>query len=387
MVNKRKREESDDSDSDEIVPGKQILPVANLPDNFDREPEDGLQYLFLVRRDARRLPHTTRVCNPYEMPEINITAQAVLPQASVNLLPCEEWRAAFQSHFHNLRKNLTQPTIHVPSNSPGPRERTIPEKKDRDAWWKFLSGYPESAWAPKDRSARKRPTAYSRMRGFPDTGDDEVHGSTAPPLDAQLTQDGVSDIQDSSFVNAAQNPPTMSLDHSRCLSTSTAPHVVNPAISSEQVREQQITTHLSPPEITPTRLREIDHRMSIHLLMYFTHWMNVHLQNPDDSSTGISSSHGRWIFALLTKVEDQLSADEMNLLRNVARACLMIIKHYRAKPRESGEVVEGTRPTPPEVGKRTRMSDASCWMVFTAVAGHWGQRDLWLDAEATLANV
>lgn len=49
MVNKRKRDDLSDSDSDEVTPGKQILPVANLPYDFDQEPQDGMQYLFLVR--------------------------------------------------------------------------------------------------------------------------------------------------------------------------------------------------------------------------------------------------------------------------------------------------------------------------------------------------
>ena len=46
---KRKREELDDSDDDEPAYGKQILPVANLPHDFDEEPVDGMQYLFTVR--------------------------------------------------------------------------------------------------------------------------------------------------------------------------------------------------------------------------------------------------------------------------------------------------------------------------------------------------
>lgn len=47
---KRKWEDTEyDSDDDEPTFGKQILPVANLPMNFDREPEDGLEYLFTVR--------------------------------------------------------------------------------------------------------------------------------------------------------------------------------------------------------------------------------------------------------------------------------------------------------------------------------------------------
>jgi hypothetical protein len=45
---KRKREDDYDSDDDQSF-GRQILPVANLPLDFDTEPTDGLQYLFTVR--------------------------------------------------------------------------------------------------------------------------------------------------------------------------------------------------------------------------------------------------------------------------------------------------------------------------------------------------
>jgi hypothetical protein len=48
-VSKRKHEELDDSDDEEPSFGRQILPVANLPEDFDGIPEDGLQYLFTVR--------------------------------------------------------------------------------------------------------------------------------------------------------------------------------------------------------------------------------------------------------------------------------------------------------------------------------------------------
>jgi hypothetical protein len=43
---KRKREEVED---DDLSFQKQILPVADLPDNFDAPPMDGMQYLFMVR--------------------------------------------------------------------------------------------------------------------------------------------------------------------------------------------------------------------------------------------------------------------------------------------------------------------------------------------------
>ena len=50
MLLKRKRDElEEDAEEDEPSYGKQILPVANLPDDFDEEPVDGMQYLFTVR--------------------------------------------------------------------------------------------------------------------------------------------------------------------------------------------------------------------------------------------------------------------------------------------------------------------------------------------------
>lgn len=58
---KRKWEDTEyDSDDDEPSFGKQTLPVANLPLDFDREPEDGLQYLFMTRCTAATACHESR---------------------------------------------------------------------------------------------------------------------------------------------------------------------------------------------------------------------------------------------------------------------------------------------------------------------------------------
>lgn len=47
---KRKRGEYENSDDEnDHVVGKQVLPVADLPFDFDGVPEDGAQYLFTVR--------------------------------------------------------------------------------------------------------------------------------------------------------------------------------------------------------------------------------------------------------------------------------------------------------------------------------------------------
>ena len=60
-MTKRKRDDDDQGDQeledsfDELVDdepskfGAQVLPVAELPDNFNGVPEDGASYLFMVR--------------------------------------------------------------------------------------------------------------------------------------------------------------------------------------------------------------------------------------------------------------------------------------------------------------------------------------------------
>jgi hypothetical protein len=49
MPPKRKRDDRDDSEGEDMSFGRQILPVANLPEDFQDEPLDGMQYLFTVR--------------------------------------------------------------------------------------------------------------------------------------------------------------------------------------------------------------------------------------------------------------------------------------------------------------------------------------------------
>lgn len=49
LIMKRKYDELDEFEFEEVSFGKQILPVAELPADFDDEPADGMQYLFTVR--------------------------------------------------------------------------------------------------------------------------------------------------------------------------------------------------------------------------------------------------------------------------------------------------------------------------------------------------
>ena len=125
--------------------------------------------------------------------------------------------------------------------------------------------------------------------------------------------------------------------------------------------------------------------MSLHLLMYFTHWINVHTQKPELPSLLVTDTHARWIFALLSRVDDNVSADEMNLLRNLARAALTLLKQLiqqRSTPAGMELITDaGVIPT------IIPMDEISCWLVVSVVVGVWGQRDIWMDAEAMLVSL
>ena len=92
--------------------------------------------------------------------------------------------------------------------------------------------------------------------------------------------------------------------------------------------------------------------------MYFTHWIQLYLKAPQVDDHVPTESHARWMFALLSRVEEHIYADDMNLLRNLARACLGLLK---------------------DVPCRQRMGETSCWLIVTIVADIWKQRDLWIE--------
>jgi hypothetical protein len=103
--------------------------------------------------------------------------------------------------------------------------------------------------------------------------------------------------------------------------------------------------------------------------MYFTHWTNLHLQ--PEKRCRVTQTHARWIFVLLSRVDDYISADDMHLLRNLARAYLALLKDLIHSKME--RVAED-------------INAASCWLIISTVVGIWGQRDLWMEAEEIMKS-
>lgn len=125
--------------------------------------------------------------------------------------------------------------------------------------------------------------------------------------------------------------------------------------------------------------------MAIHLLMYFAHWINLYLQQPDPAARPLES-HARWIFVLLTKVEDNISADDMSLLRNLARSCLGLLQELIGTRRVlvKSEDLDGLNS---EGDDQDIMSERACWIIVCIIIGVWAQRDLWTDAEDMLKTL
>ncbi|KAF9268149.1 hypothetical protein L218DRAFT_853784 [Marasmius fiardii PR-910] len=343
-MSKRKRDEVEDSDDEEPSFGKQILPVANLPGDYDGIPQDGMEYLFTVRRDALRLPHITRVYNPYAKPDI----KPILPPSLHTLpahcsLPSEEWCSLIETRFQNLRKNLSQPTIHV-ENPPSGSARVMPDIKERALWWEFLAGKPESEWNPpkKMKSSKQRKLGRG-LRAF------------TPDVEPEDTQDAIQ----------SQIP---------------------------QLTEGQTLDCYQCKLPTPKILKQLDESMSLHLLMYFTHWINVHLQDQSSGPSGsplprLRQAHAQWIFALLTRIGDFISADDMNLLRNLSRACVSLLKELIQEKNEpeTGSATVLLRNVMGDVDDE--MDETSCWVIIAIILGVWKQRDLWADAETMLRSI
>ncbi|KAK0468132.1 uncharacterized protein EV420DRAFT_1626088 [Desarmillaria tabescens] len=360
---KRTRDEFDDDEEPSF--GRQILPVANLPADFNGTPADGMEYLFTVRRDAKKLPMVTRVPNPYEIPETMVPPAPRRESSSRHpLLPSAEWRAQFETRFKNFRKNVSQPTANVLLPQV-PGNLLMPGKKERDFWWAFLSGKPESEWNPPKKPKQKK--KHKGMRAFADDSDTEVtyevvqetwqiNGDGDVELASQVGSAGVQDPSPSNIGLAGE--AKVSLDEVSSLGESHPPY--------------------EPRPLTPLLLQHIDQRMSLHLLMYFTHWMNLHL---DDKRSPpfprLVEVHAQWIFFLLTRVNDYISADDMSSLRSLARACLALLKVLLCEEKEAE----------PEGGGNTGIGKNSCWVIISTVAGIWGQQDLWMDAEEMLNSI
>jgi len=120
----------------------------------------------------------------------------------------------------------------------------------------------------------------------------------------------------------------------------------------------------------------MDTKYCLHILMYFGYWIDQYLQH-HKTTDRMTVTHARWVFALLSRVDEQLCSDEIHTLRVLARRFIALLGDASDSGIEEGEEDSSQDLNAP-------MSRGACWMTITTIADFWGQKDLWMDAESAL---
>ncbi|KZW04237.1 hypothetical protein EXIGLDRAFT_828151 [Exidia glandulosa HHB12029] len=346
---KRKRDMVEDGayggggEAESSYGGNQVLPVAHLPQDFNGEPEDGAQYLAMVRRDARSRPHTTRVANPYAA---TLAAPAPLKATTIeSLLPSQEWRTVFEQRFREFRKNIRHTPIYV---GPPPERVQLPRWTDREAWWAFINNFDP-------------PRAQTK----------QFQSRAPPPLDAETIEALVYGSDDDLLPTSRDQAPA------RIIVEVPDEQSDGEIVDDENVNGTGETEPSAPLPREPSRalLECINHRVCMQVLKYYKHWV----ERAAARELMLRPAHGRWMFALLAHIDEQLLADEMSILRQVAKACISLLKVDLDQGEEADSADEG------EASDSTGIGRSACWLVVGAVALGFAQRDLWDEAANVLS--
>ncbi|GAA6001420.1 hypothetical protein JCM10207_006658 [Rhodosporidiobolus poonsookiae] len=381
--------------------GSQVLPVADLDADFDGSPEDGSQYLALVRREAATHARIHRVANPYEVLEGETDAQE---EAAPSSRPTEAWREVFVRNFEEARKRMLAAPIHsLPPIDPA----SIPAPRDESTWRVFINGKRAKAARVTTGSSAKPvsvPEAVSKPVASAAGEDTEMSDLAAAKaaLLASLETDSP---------GADEHPPAPSPPAEPKASPS--PPAAPSSASASQTPEYDRLPQLPSPAL----LVSIPGPSIIHVLSHFNDWFSERLDAYDEAlhfvpSTifappalrrkGASSSsssktaspapstkkeppkpplptahESHWLLSLLTRLERVLDGEDLANLRLLAKTLVQMAEESE-KERLGRVVPPGGRSMEQRLQEEEEAEGrARCWMAVAAVAGVWGQRDLW----------
>ncbi|KAG8935029.1 hypothetical protein FRC01_010534 [Tulasnella sp. 417] len=389
-----------DDDEDEAYPndppriGCQVLPVADLPEDFAGEPQDGMQYLFTVRRDAAALPNVTKVPNPSgELQPIRPPSPPApaLNNVSNSAVPSQRWRETFEKRFTDLRDAIA--TAEASSGVKPVIE--LPRAKDRDGWWKYINGDLKLGALPFQRSGQNLqgtesddPTQAEHSKMNSDEIDididDAIEESDEELSEAadsgDLDETGIvvqtAGIVDDELDQASDAPPSASTDASPTLPENDRP-------SAEPDSALEPSPGYTPKPPTAMIIAQLDNRSTLLLLMFFGYWLNTRLEKNPCLHNGTSKqpvlcdNDSKWIFSLLARLDRELTSEQISTLRVLARACIeLLVGSLSGKRKGKSSEINGLGD-----------GRAGCWMMIAAISKGWGQLDLWDEAVTAVAAV
>lgn len=299
--------------------GQPILPVGTIPD--DGVPRTGEEYLAMVQQEASLQPRIlsqSGMTQPYA-PATSPQVRA-LPPAS---MPTSAWCTVFLERFRRLHY-VSCLRSHQSLRTPIPDRHvrlSIPHVQDERAWYQWVHGREPPSEQERQLMVKRAEALDAAGPGMRDTEDDsesEVSGMLEVSGDF-LEQFGY-----------AFREPTFRF------------------------------------------LQRLDTEDVISLMVMIRRWMQ-HPQFTHQAVTraAIHPTHARWLFAILAQLDRQLSSDNIASLRTLARVCMKCIARVRSQVDylcdEKSDTLE---------------AEMGAWMIITAVAGVWGQRDLWDEVQA-----
>ncbi|KAG8782173.1 hypothetical protein FRC15_007405 [Serendipita sp. 397] len=424
----------------------QVLPVANLPMNFDGVPQDGLEYLFTVRRDSKLLPRFTRVPNPYEVQEAPIrvppTASMLketdgsTEDASSMTMPSDEWKQAFLQNFRNYRANLQQAirksradkstTVVRNDGKKGVSDRNdagwMPGFNNRDNWWRFITGTTVVPTATSSKGLRNEKEGCVLVV---ESGIEKDHGKEEALEGGDIGDEGEADNDERDGGEESDDEGRqMEVESSSVLPT--IGDVVWESSDKGKAKAANITRSTAIIDIgrndagasasfgpgdtahepTLAILKRLSTRNIVQLLYWHSAWIDAYVdaleeevqeqdQEQEQEQEGNKKKrelalsrrpkevHQQWMFTLLGVLEDSLVSHDISSLRTLARACLRLV--CVARRLKMGEWVEWVlQEENTEVGSTMSMKMGGFWMVIAAVVGIWGQHDLWDEARVQM---
>jgi hypothetical protein len=153
-----------------------------------------------------------------------------------------------------IPQNVTQPTIHIhiPQNA---KHKIMPDKKDRDCWWAFLSGRPELDWNPikkpkSDSSSNKR---HKYRRAY--SPESALAEDLEFPQETWCIDDG-GDVQLAVRIDPTESLPTPSGSPA----PSELPGEAHVQLHNQTPSHDRPVPHVSKPrEPTPSLIAYVDH--------------------------------------------------------------------------------------------------------------------------------